>query len=421
MWRFVFAAVGLVSTAAILISAAIAIDGKGGRDDERLARAVAIEADALGVPDPAATGVIVARLGSEFYRLTPSGQVLGRSGAASGPTSTSVSGKWQAYRACPGGGTACELYVAEAKAGTDTKFLPVPLSGSVWDGTWSPAADVLAAIEEDGSLSLVDPVSLKATPLASDVTAYAWTPNGSLFYATFDSVTASLWEAAGTRVRLVTGLNAPVASFLPAPKGDQFAFLQDGDDGWQLALLGAPGSVRILATPGRLSSYAEPAPTAPASVAVSWSPDARYIAVSPATAPFVMQVFAVEGGLADTYYLNEGYAGEMKWSPDGRQLAVSTYSPDRKQHNVYLLESVGSKRLRFLKDGCLIFWSPDGRFLVHKREPHDLGIGAIRVEDGMSWTVSKIRMTPAAWGADEQTALKLAELPPRGVGGIGFK
>jgi hypothetical protein len=121
-----------------------------------------------------------------------------------------------------------------------------------------------------------------------------------------------------------------------------------------------------------------------------------------------MHILATDGLAAPhAYYLREGYAGEMKWSPDGSQLAISTYSLDRKEHNVYLLGSLRSNELRFLNDGCLIFWSPDGRFIVAKREPHDLGVAAIRVSDGLSWTVTKIKMTPASWGTDEAAALKL--------------
>jgi dipeptidyl aminopeptidase/acylaminoacyl peptidase len=114
-----------------------------------------------------------------------------------------------------------------------------------------------------------------------------------------------------------------------------------------------------------------------------------------------------------TFFFEEGYAGELAWSPDGTQLAISTYSLDRTQHEVYVMDISAGSAPRHLLDGCKIVWSPDGQFVAVKREPHDAtGVAAIRVETGFHWSLTTDpQFVPLSWGEDMEAALALAAKP----------
>ena len=73
----------------------------------------------------------------------------------------------------------------------------------------------------------------------------------------------------------------------------------------------------------------------------------------------------------------EGYPGEIKWRPDGGELAVSTYDPQRTRHEVYIVEPATGVA-RHLIPGCIIVWSPDGRFMaVHKDHEHGIVVADV--------------------------------------------
>ena len=114
-----------------------------------------------------------------------------------------------------------------------------------------------------------------------------------------------------------------------------------------------------------------------------------------------------------TYSFEEGYAGEIAWSPDGAALAISTYSLDRTQHEVYVLEWGVDRVPRHLLDGCKIVWSPDGKFVAVKREPYkDPGLAVIRVDSGFHWPLTEQpSFIPLTWGVDEEQAVALAAKP----------
>jgi dipeptidyl aminopeptidase/acylaminoacyl peptidase len=115
-----------------------------------------------------------------------------------------------------------------------------------------------------------------------------------------------------------------------------------------------------------------------------------------------------------SYSFEEGYAGELAWSPDGKHLAISTYSPDRTQHEIYMMNLIdGPSAPRHLLDGCKIAWSPDGQFIAVKREPHDAtGVSAIRVDSGYNWLITEQpALIPIAWGVDREDALARSAEP----------
>jgi dipeptidyl aminopeptidase/acylaminoacyl peptidase len=415
MSRFVVTAIACLSIAAIVLSAGSVLVRSGHRAGGGGAGQLqAAGEDEGGAPDLAARGVIVARANNLVYRLTPDGRTLG---SAPDPSlqSSSASGQWQAYSGCQSADS-CALSLARLPF--DGQLQPVALPSSFFDGAWSGTDDTFAALTADQRLFLVTPADLGAREIGAGVTAFAWTETGGLVYATWNAGSGSIGVVSGGKASIAGTLTSAVSSFVASPDGRKFAFTLDRNDGWRLATVTDSGVVSDWGNLGRLK--VAPAVAVAPQVAISWSPDSARIAVSPVTAPFAMYLLRDAATNPEVFDLKEGYAGEMKWSPDGRQLAVSTYSLDRSQHRVYVLDSPASTEMRKLIDGCLIFWSPDGRYLVVKPEPYTNSIAAVRVSDAAFWTVSEhMNLTPAAWGADEGSALKLAELPARGVGGLG--
>ena len=103
---------------------------------------------------------------------------------------------------------------------------------------------------------------------------------------------------------------------------------------------------------------------------VAWSPDSKKLAYGSITGePYALQVVEPFGvGSPRFYEVAGGYVGEVAWSPDGRYLAVSTYSLDRKNHTVFVLDT-STNALAKVSDGCHLTWSPDGKYLAIHRDP----------------------------------------------------
>ena len=175
---------------------------------------------------------------------------------------------------------------------------------------------------------------------------------------------------------------------------------------------------------GRLTDYAvlhEAPPEEGVPFAIAWSHDQRYVAVGPIAAPYSLYVLdTLNGELAATYEFEEGYAGELVWSPAANHLAISTYSPDRLRHEVYVVDPAVDAGPRHLASGCRIVWSPDGGFLAAKAEPHTFGTVAVNVDTGHTWRLTpRPGMTPVAWGLDQQSALDLVQIPGRSAAVLG--
>ena len=369
-------------------------------------------------PDPEAQGVIVAGSNGNFYAFTAQGVQKAVRQPPYPANGVSPDGNWQAGINCDNAG--CFVAIFDLRHPDNPEMQKtVRLQASFTGGEWAPKSSMLAALDEDGGLYLVDPISGEATLTAQNVTAYAWGAVDELVFATLDGSRPHLsrLEQGGQPLQLAA-LSGPITRFYVSPDRDEIVFTQDDPDGWRLLMLRSGRDTvedfgNLGRAPGKVRTWVLPAEP---QLAVAWSPRGDRFAVGPVSEPYVMYVVLTEGSwkLAySTYTFQEGYAGELAWSPDGAYLAISTYSPDRTQHEVYLMDGDADGAPRHVLDGCKIVWSPDGKFIAVKREPHDsTGIAAIRVDTGFHWSVTTHPdYYPLSWAGDEDAALALAMKP----------
>ena len=170
-----------------------------------------------------------------------------------------------------------------------------------------------------------------------------------------------------------------VGFFYPSPDRSLFAFTQDTAEGWRLmALDTASGEIIDFGNMGSDPAGVAPpvvSPTAKGPMYIAWSPDSTRLAFGGGSAPpYVMTTVDVRDGSVRRTEFMEGYPGEIEWSPDGSMIAVSTYDADRTRHEVYIVDPA-SGEARHVSSGCVIVWSPDGRFLAqHIDKEHGIAI-----------------------------------------------
>ncbi|MEX0784812.1 MAG: hypothetical protein WD557_19430 [Dehalococcoidia bacterium] len=171
--------------------------------------------------------------------------------------------------------------------------------------------------------------------------------------------------------------NASEQDRVPSPDGSQSVRIDRTQDGVFLAV-GTPGAEQSI---GQIAASSDAALVAGGKGAaravdgiplvVAWSPDSKHLAYGSITGePWTLRVMSVPGhGQSSVgHQVEGGYVGELAWSPDGRYLAISTYSLDRKNHTVLMLDTQ-TNRLETVIDGCHLTWSPDSRFLAIHRDP----------------------------------------------------
>lgn len=196
----------------------------------------------------------------------------------------------------------------------------------------------------------------------------------------------------------------------PAPDGAAAAFVErEGSNAWLVISQG--GSSQRLAQLADESSPplvdgvkgdAQVAGGVP--LVVEWSPDSRYLAFGSLTgAPYALHVverdaLSREMTSHGKYAVAGGYIGELAWSPSGDRLAISTYSADRRDHTVFVLDPSGGAPVRLI-DGCHIIWSPDGEHIAIHRDPHrEPGAWVVAIDGSESYAISnEATAFPLAW------------------------
>ena len=413
---------GVAAVAAILSLAAVVMHEPGASPStaEPVSNAQ-VSVDESELPDPAARGVVILSADWQLYSYTPDGEASGGPFAAPYEDGVSPDGLWQALKHCPDA-EMCKLVIVAAgsrfEAG-DLDANAVELGANFASGEWARSGAVFAALDESGSLYLVEPAGRSARVVqACCVTAYAWTADDTLLiggegkFGTYWLARAGIDEP----ITEMASVASPVTRFYESPDGLRFAFAQSDAKGL--------GLMTIDTASGRLTDYGVlhgPAGVEGPQFAIAWSHDQRYVAVGPVAAPYRLFILDTRAGeVSARHDFEEGYAGELVWSPIANRLAISTYSPGRLRHEVYVVDTAGDSEPRHLLAGCRIVWSPDGRFLAAKAEPQSLGAAAVNVDTGRQWQIAPLSgLTPVAWGIDEAAAIEQIQVPGRSAAVLG--
>lgn len=263
------------------------------------------------------------------------------------------------------------------------------------------------------------------TVAAGDGEGYAWAPSGHRYVmlrygesyqelVTGDPETgdqdvivrqagifAFAWDAAGSGVIAVTApagggwaierfglddsrsllalLDSVPGYLYRSPDGRRFAFTAGGNDGWRLMVYDdVTRAVIDLGPMGSDGPDGQPLTVPPdqkGPLYIAWSPDSARVAFGGGLEPpYTMKIVDLESGSVQSTEFNEGYPGEIAWSPDGSKLGVSTYDAARTSHEVYTVDPATGMATH-VAQGCIIIWSPDGRFLAaHSSEEHGIVI-----------------------------------------------
>lgn len=196
----------------------------------------------------------------------------------------------------------------------------------------------------------------------------------------------------------------------PAPHGEGVAYVErSGANAWlDLRGVGTGTSHRLtqladVSSPPLVDGVKGNAQVAGGvPLVVVWSPEGRYLAYGGLTgAPYTLHVVDGRTLSQQDYVVAGGFIGELAWSAEGDRLAISTYSEDRHDHTVYILDPAGGAPVRLI-DGCHIVWSPDSRHLVVRRDPQrSPGVWVVPVNgtEAFALTASE-NAFPLSWRVD---------------------
>ncbi|MEX2159402.1 MAG: hypothetical protein WEB04_08370 [Dehalococcoidia bacterium] len=325
-------------------------------------------------------------------------------------SATSPDGSWTATPNC--GATACDLVLSGPLAAGATLHIDGLVDGIEWSADGGALAYVTMAFDSTGVIARRDlfiietdafdePRMLLSVP-GNVLLPFVWSADGNLVVASNDGAETRIERIdVNGEAETIATAEAQVYYFYPSPDRSTVAYTQDSDEGWRLLALDLDsGDVTDYGNMG-----SDPAGTAPPVVTptvkgpmyVAWSPDGTRLAFGGGNeAPYTMTIVDLQSGAPARTAFEEGYPGEIKWSPDGRQVAVSTYDAERTRHEVYIVDPATGVA-RHVSSGCVIVWSPDGRFLAQHidKEP---GVGIVDVATGQYGHLTNERYdTPLRW------------------------
>jgi Tol biopolymer transport system component len=217
---------------------------------------------------------------------------------------------------------------------------------------------------------------------ASSITTFAWAGDRLLVAGVFNGRSGIRWLALEGTLSPIADVAAP-AYFYPSPDRSRFLFTQAAPDGWQLWMLDvATDAVTNLGNMGSdPASVAPPAESSPDNsgksgpMYIAWSPDGTKVAFGGGfDPPYIMTTVELATGATSVTHFPNGYPGEIRWSADSAKIAVSTYDIERTHHETWVVDPATGEG-RHLMYGCIIVWSPDGRFLaVHGEDVAGISI-----------------------------------------------
>lgn len=292
----------------------------------------------------------------------------------------SADGAWRLH----GGFDQYQTYAYTMVAEDGRAVTPPQGEGYAWaPGGHRYAVKLYSGTEQ--SIIVGDPETGVVQEVASQsgIFGFAWDANGeAIIAATADERGWNLTSFAldGTRSTLVELQALPGYLYRP-PAGDRYAFTASGDNGWRMMLYeGAAGTVRDLGPMGSDGPDGQPVTVPPdqkGPLYIAWSPDGSKLAFGGGIEPpYLMRIVDVGSGMVQTTEFAEGYPGEIFWTNDGARIGVSTYDKERKRHEVYVVDPATGVA-RHVTSGCIILWSPDGRFIA----VHGAGEPGIAIAD----------------------------------------
>jgi hypothetical protein len=195
----------------------------------------------------------------------------------------------------------------------------------------------------------------------------------------------------------------------PSPDGGAIAFVRTADEGaWLIPRLMVLEGGQITEV-GQLGDGDSPSlvlggkggarSRGGVPLIVSWSPDGQTLSWGSVAEPqYTLQLAERGSWKARSLPLEGGYAGELAWAPDGRHLAISTYAEDRTDHTILMLDTAGSEPPKQVAKGCVMVWSPNGRYLALHGEPRtQLGLWVVSVNGGARQVIDRLGVAPFAW------------------------
>lgn len=316
---------------------------------------------------------------------------------------TSADGIWRVHHSCTvANEPQCALDLIATDGRTRRLDVDVDLQWSR-DVEWSPRGHLLAidsAIASSAHLSLIDePESGAPREIAANARAFAWVEGGAALAVAIDARDGT--GATLRRVSVSGGEGAVVRltempNYLyPASSGSLVAFTVNSAAGWNLETYdAATGAVHDLGPMGSDGPGGTPVvravPDVKVPMYIAWSPDG----LAPAKIsfgggfepPYTMTIVDIASGTKLTTHFTDGYPGEIRWTRDGARLAVSTYNAERTHHEAYVVDPATGVATHVIS-GCIIVWSPDGRFLaVHGEKEPGIAIADVATGERLQLT-----------------------------------
>jgi len=302
-----------------------------------------------------------------------------------------ATGAWWTYSGCD---QICNLQVrSEGVTLVDLNVAGISVT------EWSPArARFAAAVRTNDGRNQVVVIEGDATPSLRvlsdtpdiDTTTFIWLDDTRLLLSAQASGVPSLYVLdTDGQVERVAELASSAAYLYPSPDRSRALFTQSAAAGWQLWMFDA--TTRRITNLGNMGSDPKdgdaPVESSPENTGkggpmyISWAPDGEKVAFGGGfEPPYIMTTVRLDTGSRAVTEFTSGYPGEIRWTADSSAIGVSTYDIERTHHETWVIDpdtGVG----RYLMDGCVIVWSPDGRFLaVHGEDVP--GIGIVDVASG---------------------------------------
>jgi Tol biopolymer transport system component len=319
---------------------------------------------------------------------------------------SSAYGWWVAL----GGDDTCTITIHPANTSSDTiaKLDFSACNATAWSSDRRHYAVIASTADGHTQLAVIDGETPQPRVLidgTDNIAGFAWHGDRLLVSGGFAGRPSLRWLALDGALTPIAGIASAPMYVYASPDGSRFLFTQSSPDGWQLWMLdAATNAVANLGNMGSdLANASPPNETGPENTGkggpmyIAWSPDGTQVAFGGGfDPPYIMTTVQLDTGARATTQFPNGYPGEIRWTDDSKRIAVSTYDVERTHHETWVVDPLTGAG-RHIMDGCIIVWSPDGRFLaVHGEDI--AGITIINADTAARTQLTHTRDdAPIAW------------------------